>query len=331
MKKQLLIIIGITFLFVLVGCSTDNKEETTEEDTTDTQESSDSADSDDEEKAAELSDIGGKELEGDLSHAHGMGYEENGERILFGTHIGLRYFEDGTWYEVTENQNDFMGFTVFDEGFYTSGHPSAQSDLPNPIGIQKSVDGAQNLESIDFVGETDFHFLTVGYKSHDLLLYNPDKNSKLDQGFHISQDEGESWKKVDASGLEGDYMEIALHPVDSNLVAVSTTQGVYLSQDGGNEFDLLSDGGQGIGVFFSEDTLYYSTYSGNANFIAYDLEADNREELNLPQLNQDAPLFISQNPQNEEEFAIYTIEDQAYISEDGTDSWKQILKDGSVQ
>ncbi|WP_058308784.1 F510_1955 family glycosylhydrolase [Gracilibacillus massiliensis] len=270
-----------------------------------------------------------KELEENISHVHGMGFNEEGDRILFGTHLGLRIYEDGTWYETTDQLNDYMGFIAVDKGFYTSGHPEMQSDLPNPIGIQKSVDGGRTLESIGFVGETDYHFMAVGYNSHDIFIYNPDKNSMLEKGYYISKDDGESWEKVKASGIEGDLIEVAIHPKDSDYIAVSTTIGIFLSTDGGQQFSLLSKQSQGIGVYFSDEELFYSTYANKANLYSLHLDSNKQTSLSLPELAEDAPLFMAQNPANRKEFAFYTMNGQLYISQDGNKSWKQILYDGS--
>lgn len=139
--EKIIILVSMTFLLFLIGCS------------------------------SLQSDSFEKELQGDqLTHVHGMGYDKDGQ-LNFGTHAGLKYYKDGKWFETTKNINDYMGFNVVDQGFYTSGHPGAQSDLPNPIGIQRSLDGGKTLENVGFVGEVDFHLLSVGYESHDIFFF----------------------------------------------------------------------------------------------------------------------------------------------------------------
>src|SRR5690606_15855763 len=139
-----------------------------------------------------------------------------GNDLYFASHSGPKIYRDGEWFETADNFYDYMGFNAVDEGFYSSGHPSADSDLPNPLGIQRSIDGGETLEEIAFQGEMDFHVMAVGYNSHDIFLLNPAKNSLLEAGFYKSNDKGESWEPVSAAGLAGEVTSLALHPADSN-------------------------------------------------------------------------------------------------------------------
>lgn len=273
-----------------------------------------------------------QELDGPLTHVHGMGFNEEGNRLLFGTHEGLKFSDNGTWFETTENLNDYMGFTVVDKGFYTSGHPGPESDLPNPFGIQRSFDGGKTLESIGFTGESDFHFLAVGYYSHDIFLYNPDTNSELKQGYYLSENNGETWSQLNGANIKGDLFNVAIHPNDPQFLAVASSTGIYFSNDKGETFELISNNQEnGLGVFFNEDTLYYSTYNGKPSLVSYDWDTGKETMLGLPDLGEDAPLFISQNPQAEEVFAIYTLNGSGFISTDGGDSWQMIINEETVE
>ncbi|WP_088051891.1 F510_1955 family glycosylhydrolase [Virgibacillus dakarensis] len=270
-------------------------------------------------------------FDGSVDHVHGMGYAGSDKGLYFATHTGLKIYRDGEWLETTKNLNDYMGFNAVDEGFYTSGHPGEDSDLPNPIGIQRSFDGGKTLESVKFEGETDFHGMAVGYKSHDIFLMNPGQNSELEQGFYKSTDDGKSWKSVGAQGLEGELFALSIHPSDSKLVAAATTAGVYLSKDGGESFQLLTDAAQGTAVFFNEESLYYASYNSGPSLVKYTIKNGEQEELLLPDLTEDGPVYIAQNPQDNQQFAIYTTKGQAFLSNDNMKSWEQILVDGKVK
>ncbi|TFB25016.1 hypothetical protein E3U55_01090 [Filobacillus milosensis] len=328
MKKKILIVISILSLIILIGCNSNNNENETTKGKEEISEEKENEEMQNVEQSSNLKKLKDEQL----THVHGMGYIEGGNKLLFGTHAGLRVYKDDEWYETTENINDYMGFSVVDQGFYTSGHPGAQSDLPNPIGLQRSFDGGQTLESVGFEGKTDFHFLAVGYKSHDIFLYNPSPNSKLEQGFYLSQDDGESWESINASNVEGDYMSIAVHPSNSDILAIASVGGIYLSEDGGKNFELLTEKAQGVGVFFNESTLFYSTYKNQASLTAYQLQSKDKVEKNLPDLGEDAPVMIAQNLKNLDEFAIYTyVNENVFISKNDTKSWKQISESGRVQ
>src|SRR5690625_7411974 len=114
-----------------------------------------------------------------------------------------------------------MGFAAVDKGFYSSGHPGDDSNLPNPIGLQRSFDGGKTLKKIAFEGESDFHVMAVGFSSHDIIILNEQKNSKLVEGIYLSEDNGESWIEVTASGLDDDILSLSIHPSNSKYIARS--------------------------------------------------------------------------------------------------------------
>src|SRR5690625_5300451 len=132
-----------------------------------------------------------------------------------------------------------MGFAAVDKGFYSSGHPGDDSNLPNPIGLQRSFDGGKTLKKIAFEGESDFHVMAVGFSSHDIILLNEQKNSKLVEGIYLSEDSGESWMEVTASGLDGDILSLSIHPSNSKYIAAATNSGLYLSSYIEETFSLI--------------------------------------------------------------------------------------------
>ena len=271
-------------------------------------------------------------LEGSLDHVHGLGYIETENGLYFASHHGLKIYREGEWLETTEHVHDYMGFNAVDDGFYTSGHPGPDSTMQNPIGIQRSMDGGRSLNHLGFEGETDFHGMAVGYRSHHLFVMNPQQNSQMGPGYFRSEDEGAEWKQVDGAGLEGTIYAFAMHPSDSQLIAAATTAGIFLSEDGGDSFKLLTDAEKaGTAVFFSEEALYYATYGTQAELIKYTWGNGEQQTVELPDLPEDGVLYIAQHPSNADELAIYTAAGHAFISEQGGASWDQILNAGQVE
>ncbi|WP_233569693.1 group-specific protein [Planomicrobium sp. Y74] len=170
--------------------------------------------------------------------------------------------------------------------------------------------------------------MAVGYNSHDIFLLNPAKNSLLEAGFYKSNDEGVSWEPVIAAGLAGEVTALALPPTDSDFVAAATAAGVYFSSDGGEGFEMITaESETGTALHFTEDSLYFGSYGTTASLIKYTIENEELEPLNIPDLPEDAIAFIAQNPNDESELAIYTLQDQAYLSEDGSQTWEALLQD----
>ena len=271
-------------------------------------------------------------FDGRMDHVHGMGFIENEEGLYFASHHGLKIYRGGEWLETSDHFHDYMGFNAVDDGFYTSGHPGSGSMMQNPIGIQRSKDGGRSLNHMGFEGETDFHGMAAGYRSHHLFVMNPQENSQMGPGYFRSEDEGKQWQQVNGAGLEGEISSFAMHPSDSQLIAAATTAGIFLSEDGGDSFTLLTeDEIYGTAVFFNEEELYYATYGTQAELIKYTWENSEQQALELPDLPEDGIMYIAQNPSNADELAIYTAAGHAFISEDGGGSWNQILNAGQVE
>lgn len=269
---------------------------------------------------------------GEIEHVHGMGYAGGNDGLYLATHGGLKIFRDGGWHETTRNYNDYMGFNAVDEGFYTSGHPGGDSDIPNPFGIQRSFDGGRTLEHIQFEGETDYHAMAVGYDSHDIFLLNPEPNSALGRGFYKSTDDGESWEQADAEGLQGGVLSLAIHPSDSNFVAAATSTGIYLSEDGGNQFKALTDPREaGMTVYFYGDDLYYAINNENVELYRRDVKNDEEAIIDTPKLENDGIAYIARNRQNEKELAIYTVNGDVYVSDAGSTAWEKVLNEGQTR
>jgi hypothetical protein len=192
------------------------------------------------------------------AHIHGLTVSGDTSKVLLATHDGL--------FDVTKQPaskiggtNDLMGFTAGkDPGvFYASGHPGEGSDLPNPLGLIKSVDGGKTWEQLSRQGESDFHALTTtksGIVAFDgTLRTTPD---------------GKSWKTAAASFAPA---VLAGHP-ESDTVLATTPEGIQRSTNGGTtwtpvksgpviQFAAFADPAEAAGVE-PDGTVHYSAYAG---------------------------------------------------------------------
>ncbi|KAB7666937.1 F510_1955 family glycosylhydrolase [Bacillus sp. B1-b2] len=271
-------------------------------------------------------------FDGTLEHIHGLGYAGNQNAVFFAAHDGLKVFKNGKWYRTKTENNDYMGFNAVQKGFYSSGHPGKDSALPNPLGIKRSFDNGQSLENLTLEGETDFHVMGVGFENNVIYAISPQKNSLMDGNkLYKSDDNTKTWKKVAGKGLGYEIFSLTVHPTEPNIVASVGKDGVYLSEDNGENFHLISNDIQGTAVFLTNDHLIYGGYKEEAQLIKRSLTKDNEQRIFIPELKEDAIMYLAQNPQSEKEMVFSTFNGNIYRTVDGTKSWDLLVQEGELQ
>ena len=156
------------------------------------------------------------------THIHGVAVDpEDGTRLL-ATHDGLfRLGPDGTSTRVGP-VIDLMGFAVAGPGhFLASGHPGAEVDLPQPVGLIESTDGGRTWEALSRQGTSDFHALTTSEAG--VLAYD---------GALVRSADGRDWENLD---IPAPPATLAASP-DGSQVLGTTQQGLLRSTDGGTSW-----------------------------------------------------------------------------------------------
>lgn len=267
-----------------------------------------------------------------LTHVHGLAYSEDGMRLMIPSHHGLAIYENGKWSKAAGPQHDYMGFVATAGRLYSSGHPAPKSGLVNPFGLIRSRDGGKTWDKLGLEGETDFHVLGASWNTHAIYVWNPAPSSRMrEPGLHFTKDEGTTWRKAHADGVEGDPISIAVHPDDPALVALGTPEGVFESADGGQSFQKVGGRGAGTAVFYDLDgrMLWFASHDGNAPRLARARTRGGPPALlMLPPLPKDAVSYIAQNPAKRSEYALATFERSVFVSADAGRTWRQIAKAG---
>lgn len=274
--------------------------------------------------------VGGQSASLDLIHVHGLGYSPDGTQLYVPAHDGFRVFSDGLWARPPGTEHDYMGYVATDDGFYSSGHPSLDSDLVNPLGLVKSTDLGQSIVTLGFAGQSDFHVMGVGYYNHAIYVANNQPNPTLPEGVHHSLDDGKTWKASALQGLMSLPLQIAVHPTQANRIAVATEFGLFLSDDYGETVSPLG-----------EETLVTATqfslsgaelYAGSKTLLVYNPATGKVRELSVPQLkDNDAISYIAVAPERPEELVFATFLKNIYRSVDGGATWVAIALEGKVQ
>jgi len=273
---------------------------------------------------------GGSRASVSFPDIHGISFTGDGGQLRVATHTGLVAYQDGNWSKPDLPVNDYMGYSGTEDGFFSSGHPGAGSPLVNPIGLVQSEDHGENIETINFVGETDFHVMAASYYGDTVYVLNPAPNSLLSAGLHYSLDAGETWEQSVASGLTSAPLQIAVHPTEPGVVAAGTRAGLFLSEDFGATFTPVSTDSPVTTVSFDPDgeRLLF----GYGRVAVYDLETGEITGFSQHPIvaTDQAILYIAANPVTDA-LAFATSDRDIFYSSNNGQSWEQIGEDGVSQ
>jgi photosystem II stability/assembly factor-like uncharacterized protein len=171
------------------------------------------------------------------NHIHGIGYDSRNQRLFVATHYGIFIWKDNKLFQLGENRDDFMGFSLHPMNpnvIYTSGHPVSGGNL----GVMKSEDGGVSFKRIfaGISGETvDFHSMAIS-PANSNILYG------FFQGkLYRSKDAGKNWEIVRARGLpvEGSCFGTPCFSADGKserMVYAGTPKGLLVSNDFGENW-----------------------------------------------------------------------------------------------
>ena len=269
-----------------------------------------------------------------VEHIHGAGYWGEEGTPVIATHNGPFEYRDKTWYKTSKNNHDYMGFQPTKNGFYSSGHPEEGSDLKNPLGLVESTDKGESLEQLAFYGETDFHYMGASYETGTVYVYNEIQNSKIGPGFYYSKNKGKDWTQLKLNGMPSSSIGgFEIHPLKDNMIAIYAEEGIFLSENYGNDFSLISTKGMVTSLTFKEDSMVYSMLENNKVSL-HEITLSNQEDriLTAPSLNnENVPIYLEMNPLKEGEMMIVTLKNDVYLNEDQEIKWNKILSEGKTE
>lgn len=160
----------------------------------------------------------------EVSHIHGIAVDRNNpQALLLATHYGLYRAEGGVAERISDNTDDYMGFSPHPtdpDTLYASGHPASGGNL----GVIMSDDGGRTWRQIakGAGGPVDFHGM-------DVSAADPNVMYGLYGQVQTSRDGGRSWEIAGAP--PADTFALAASAIDPDTVYAATRSGVMVSQD----------------------------------------------------------------------------------------------------
>lgn len=166
----------------------------------------------------------------EISHIHGIAVDrKDPSRLYLATHYGVWHTApDGTAERISDNRNDYMGFTPHPteaDVFFGSGHPTDGGNM----GVIISRDGGRTWEMIapGANGPVDFHAMDISQADPNVMYGSYGS-------IQISRDGGKSWEVAGAP--PADVFAIAVSAVEPDTVYAASRNGVMISRDGGRSW-----------------------------------------------------------------------------------------------
>jgi hypothetical protein len=253
----------------------------------------------------------------DVSHLHGIAVDPtDSSRLYLATHYGVyRTSPDGTAERVSDNSNDYMGFTPHPteaEVFYASGHPANGGNM----GVIVSRDGARNSEELasGASGPVDFHAMDVS-AADPKVIYG------LYGDIQVSRDDGKTWEI--AGSPPADVFDLAASAVNPDVVYAATRDGLMISRDGGKSWTSTGAKGQPVSmVETAPDGAVYAFVLG-AGLMKAPAAADAWQPV-ADGFGEQVLLHLAIDPGNPNRMFAVTGDSEILTSTDSGQNWKNL-------
>jgi len=263
------------------------------------------------------------------NHIHGLGYDSQNQRLFVATHYGIFIWQDNKLFQLGENRDDFMGFSLHPTNpnvIYTSGHPTSGGNM----GVVRSEDGGVTFKRIfqGLQGEpVDFHSMTIS-PANPKILYGWHKGK-----LYRTKDGGKTWEFASARGMPQQGFCFGApcltpDPKDERGVYAGTPKGLLVSHDFGENWSTVNaslGGVAGVGVAPSDPQRLFA-FTENLR-LAYSQNKGKTWQArnNGLKLSRDEFIFAFAFEQKNSNQLFAATPERIFRSADGGQNWEKIL------
>jgi len=265
-----------------------------------------------------------------ISHLHGLGVDAVNDRLLLATHHGLFALADGALFQLGDNRDDFMGFSLhpYDPAIiYASGHPARGGNL----GVIKSDDGGRRFTQLftGLEGETvDFHSMTISAADPEVLY------GSFAGRLYRSEDAAGSWAFAAADGLPAQGFCwgapcLAADGSERAMAYAGTPQGLMVSADLGERWAAVSGetgAVAGVGSSLHQPGVLFAHTETHGVARSADGGASWETRNTGLQLEANELVFAFVfHPELQDRVYLATTGNQVYVSDDQGANWARLL------
>ncbi len=248
------------------------------------------------------------------THIHGIAVDpKDTQRIYLATHHGFFVVTpDGIARRVSQNQNDYMGFTPHPtdpSALYASGHPAGGGNL----GFIVSSDGGKTWQQISkgVKGPVDFHQMDVS-KADAKTIYG------VFGGLQVSKNSGRTWQLT--AKMPESLIDLAASATDVNRLYAATKHGLLASDDAGATWQsAYVPGSPATMVTTAAAGVVYAFVVGNG--LIRGTEPNLRWKTLSRDFGDRYVLHLAIDPTNDDKLYAVTNKAEVLTSKDGGRTW----------
>lgn len=253
-----------------------------------------------------------------VSHIHGIAVDPaDSSRLFLATHNGVFHTSpDGTAELISENRDDYMGFTPSSGDapvIYASGHPANGGNT----GVLVSRDGGRSWEQVatGVGGPVDFHSMDVS-RADPNVIYGTYGD------IQVSRDGAKTWTV--AGTPPADVFDIAASALSPDFVYAATRSGLMLSRDSGKTWEPTGPQGQPASLVQTapDGTVY-------AFILSSGLMKSPRSVIDWQPVSnafgETILLHLAVDPADPKRMFAVTQESQILTSADGGTTWQPLV------